>query len=867
LQDQGEPWALKGLSRADKGEVLDHLLEQEVLAKAAGRWVLGACGEAAFDNPLWRQTGKTFWRPARYVARTGKSLHAASMDAWFLEAFPKLVYLQAEQLWQVGDVRGRAGVVDVLPARGAEGPCWLGSLRVYHPRFGAEIRALLFSDSCPGFLENRQLQALKQLREQWKPRLVRSSAMQLITFAGARVNGAIAKLHHLLTGEMVAFNNLLVEATGSSQGLRPTLQRLLDGLSPDDEQGLVDSCRHEPLIDYLPARIKTRYLTTRLFDLDGARAVAARIAQEEAVEERRPLAVRDVGPDYQPEAVSGDAFFQQLVHLARSQTTRNKWVFLPEVGLQWVLSERLLHAGVDWVNFRFHTPFQVALELAAPYLVQAGVHPKPEGLGPELVAKLLLQLPKDEEGYFRPLADQGGIARPLWKAVHELRMAGLTCASLKMEMFTTAAKGREMKALLGAYERYLEQHHLGDRATVFRAALERLNEGPVGEGDLVVEYPCKPWSALERAFLDGLGGVSSPTWVTQNNPPRRWPLLCPRQEQRPRVITCDSHLLGLLSSGRAPAAKNDGTLQFFCAGRRDSEVQEVLRRVLERARPLDQVEIVVHDPDSLALLWDKLQKHGLPATFQDGLPVSATTPGRAVLGLLQWSEANFASFFLRELLLAGLLQVEGCTPSAGARHLERAQTTWGRDTYALQLGRLETRCRVAAVRPEEAQSRTEQADSVSAFGQWVEQLLARWPVAGADGGLDLAGLVDGMLCTLENHIPLRSPLDRVARGFLCRAFRDLKLLADAPWTREGCHRLVREKLESLTVGTGRPEAGKLFVTSPLKMGRTGRPFLFLLGLEATGRESRSTQRLSSPPTESWKIGLGSGNSWAVLMAR
>jgi RecB family exonuclease/energy-coupling factor transporter ATP-binding protein EcfA2 len=829
LQDEGRPWALQDLGRPQRQEVLDHLLRENILEHAAGHLVLGVRAEATFDNALWRQTGKAFWKPVRYVTRNDEDSHTGSLDSWFLEAFPSFAYEQDERLWQV-DARPRAGTVTVVPAK--SGPIWHGSRRVYHGRFCAEIRALLHSDDSPVFLETRQLRDLQRLREQWRPLLARSSSKRLLSFAGARVNGFIAKLHHLLTGEKVAFSNLFVEVTGS---LWPTLERLRDGLSAQHEQQLVAGCRQEKLLEYLPLEIRSAYLLGQLFDVEGARAAAADALK--ASSEEPAAAVREPALDYREEPLAGDVFFRQLVKLARTEITCNKWVFLPEVSLQWVLSERLLHAGVDWVNFRFSTPFQVALELAAPYLVQAGIHPKPEGLGPDLIIKLLLELAPSDDGYFRPLADQSGIARPLWKGVQELRMAGLCSEDLTVEMFTSAAKGREMKTLLAAYEDYLVQHRLGDRATVFRAALERIEEAPVGSRDLVLEYPSKPWSALERRFLDGLKGTPTAAWVAQDDPPRRWPLLCPRRELRPRAISQDSHLLGLLSTSQVAPAKNDGSLRFFCAGRRDAEVQEVLRRILDGGTPLDQIEIAVHDPDSLALLRDKLQKHDLAATFQDGLPVSATAPGRAVLGLLQWSEANFACFFLRELLLSGLLQVDGdYAPSSAARHLESAKATWGRATYALHLGQLEARYRALSQTkdrpPEEAASRAQQADGVARVARWTESLLARWPLAETEGRLPLGDLLDGLLSILTNDVPLRSALDRVAQASISRALRDLRLLAESSWTSQQCHRLVREKLESLTVGGGRPEAGKISVSSPLKMGRAGRSHLFLLGLEA-----------------------------------
>src|SRR5688572_32935561 len=103
--------------------------------------------------------------------------------------------------------------------------------------------------------------------------------------------------------------------------------------------------------------------------------------------------------------------------------TRAKWVFVPTHSVGRTLGERLALDGTDWLNLRFVTPLDVALRMGAPFLVERGIEPSEEGLGPALIMRLLLDLP--EPGYFRPLADQPTLAQALWTTIRELRMAGV----------------------------------------------------------------------------------------------------------------------------------------------------------------------------------------------------------------------------------------------------------------------------------------------------------------------------------------------------------------------------------------------------------------------------------------------------------
>src|SRR6187455_3763454 len=142
-----------------------------------------------------------------------------------------------------------------------------------------------------------------------------------------------------------------------------------------------------------------------------------------------------------------DLFVAQLAHLCKAHRTRAKWVFVPTHALGRTLGDRLVLEGTDWANLRFVTPLDIALRMGAPFLVERGVDPSEEGLGPALIMRLLLDLPGDG-GYFKPLADQPTMAQALWATIRELRMAGVTSVDLKPAAFEAPAKHAELRALL-----------------------------------------------------------------------------------------------------------------------------------------------------------------------------------------------------------------------------------------------------------------------------------------------------------------------------------------------------------------------------------------------------------------------------------
>jgi hypothetical protein len=166
-----------------------------------------------------------------------------------------------------------------------------------------------------------------------------------------------------------------------------------------------------------------------------------------------------------------DPFVDQLTRICIAYPTRSKWVLVPTHAIGRTLGERIAREGTNWLNLRFATLLDIALRMGAPFLVERGIHPSEEGLGPALMMRLLLDLPL-ARGYFRPLADHPTMAQALWTTVRELRMAGIHPGALKPEVFSSPAKHAELVALLSAYELFLDQHKRGDIATVYEEAVK-----------------------------------------------------------------------------------------------------------------------------------------------------------------------------------------------------------------------------------------------------------------------------------------------------------------------------------------------------------------------------------------------------------
>jgi len=536
----------------------------------------------------------------------------------------------------------------------------------------------------------------------------------------------------------------------------------------------------------------------------------------------------------------------QLTSLCRDHPTRAKWLFAPSHNEGHALTERLARTGTAWANVRVTTLRDIALAMAAPDLVVRGIDPAPEGLGPALVMRLLLDLPSTGASYFRLLADQPRMADTLWRTIQELRLAGGAADTLPAAAFVVSAKHAELQALVRAYERYLADHHLADRADVYRAALEHLDACPIGPNDLRLELPGAVWTPLERRLLDALPGTLLPSHAIEVAGLEPSPIRVARGARTtaiaPAARSDAERLAFVMEPATAPPPRRDGTVELFCAAGREAEVEEVLRRILGGGRRLDDVEIACASPEHAPLLWDKAEKLGLPVTLAAGVPASFTRAARGLLAFLSWAADRFPAGALRRLLQSGDVTL-GCedggpSPGQAARLLCRSAATWERHTYGPALAALADELELRAADPEEdADARVaygERAAQTRRLAGAVQGMLDLVPEPNAEGLVPLSRLVDGCRRFLVAHATVTSDLDAAASAAIDRTLADLLVLGELALPLGDAVRLVRDRIVGITIGSARACAGHLHVSPLSTAGHAGRPFTFVIGLEESG---------------------------------
>lgn len=532
-----------------------------------------------------------------------------------------------------------------------------------------------------------------------------------------------------------------------------------------------------------------------------------------------------------------DPFVEQLKLLCSANKTRNKWVFVPSHFIGRTLGERLTLEGTNWLNLRFVTPLDIALRMAGPFLVEGGVDPSEEGLGPALMMRLLYELPL-QQGYFRPLAEQPSMAQALWFTLRELRMAGVRADALKGYVLSTPDKHKEVVALLSAYEGVLDKHKRGDTISVYEEALKHKLWSPIKPEDCWTELPDIVWSPAQRRLIDSVDGeriVPSAVEVIDHPIPRR--LSHSANRVKPEFTTNPLAFL-MCPVSNATKALVPTELNLFTAGGHVAEIDEVFRRILALGSSLDEIEIACPSDAHVKLIWEKALRHEWSITLGSGIPAAFTRPGRALIGLCNWVETDFSASHFRRLLQSGDLRVEdavGFTASQAARQLARAGAGWGRATYGLSFARLlknyEARAADEEAAEDERSFAREKAELTTKVRDWIAELIASVPEPNEHRKVDLQNVVTTTLEFLERVTARSSALDHRGASALRDYIGELQALGPFLCGLSEALRFIRERVQSLQVASERPRPGHVYVCSLSQCGYAGRKHLFVVGLE------------------------------------
>ena len=320
------------------------------------------------------------------------------------------------------------------------------------------------------------------------------------------------------------------------------------------------------------------------------------------------------------------------------------------------LALALAATGYSWLNLQIETPRSLAEKDAGAHLIAEGHSRMAQDADLFYLDEMMPRAVREvNDDYFAQQAT--ALARPFLRTLRVLRAAGL-----ELETDSLSEKGTRHRVLQRLYQTYCatyERDNLYDNAVLYRHALNHLKSPPQNIHYAILDetpLPALAFSYLSKktkGYIYRIGrnnmGVSPPPHSAAK-----------RFEKVPYPTATGKIGVGgnIFTSGLSPRDKSQ--IQLCETLGTETEISTVLRDIRSGHIPLDTVEIAyTSEMPYLSLLCDAVQRYGLPATYAEGIPISITRTGRALVNFYRWVGAGYPSDELVMMCRAGLIASEG----------------------------------------------------------------------------------------------------------------------------------------------------------------------------------------------------------------
>ncbi|GAA0404246.1 PD-(D/E)XK nuclease family protein [Paenibacillus motobuensis] len=399
-----------------------------------------------------------------------------------------------------------------------------------------------------------------------------------------------------------------------------------------------------------------------------------------------------------------------------------------------------------------------------------------------VIRRLMKQLTVEEPaGYITESMLKPGIVNHVFRAISELRMAGIRSEDMTRESFMNSDKGEYLKHLLARYESYLHEHYRAD----FAGVIEYLN--PVVENTVYLALNPTGWTYVESKMVQKLSGG--------------------------RVV-----LLDLDSPFYVSEHFQDNQFTMFRATGSFAEIREGLRRILSEPESLDRTEIILSDYERYApVVYSLTETLGIDCTLSNGLPLTFSVAGKVVMGMLDWLAEDFPVNKLAEMYRHGYLEFpdDRWSRAEWVQILEKSGIGWGKERY------------YTALSPEKLSEKLRDQGAIlfTYINEWFKGL----PDRNEWNPLFLLGWLSNFL---QKYVPIRSQDDANVKSMLQEMANRCDASLSEPMSIDLAIRYVQEMISEVRINfSATPRPGAVHISSMQNGGWSGRNRTWIAGMD------------------------------------
>ena len=313
------------------------------------------------------------------------------------------------------------------------------------------------------------------------------------------------------------------------------------------------------------------------------------------------------------------------------------------------INEAFVKQGYQAINLKYLTVNDLAQTFVELYSEEP-LNTLEHTVGVQFTYKILTNL-KDQNrlSYFAGMEITPAFSHAIFSTIQTLRLAGYTKDTLNKEAFINPHKAEDIYEIFSGYEHTLSTQQFTDKAGLLNKAIQ------VSQKDEKAVYILQSnlsLSFLEEQLLQNI--IPEPVYKLPLAPVMG--VTIPERSSLSSIKWGEPTPLSYLYQQEEACGRPN--LELFTAKTEEMEVKQILETIKTTKAPLDESVVYYTNADAyITQFYHLSQKMNLPITFDEGLPVSFSKPGRLVSGLIAWIQSNYSVTAFLDLWNEGVLEL------------------------------------------------------------------------------------------------------------------------------------------------------------------------------------------------------------------
>jgi len=514
---------------------------------------------------------------------------------------------------------------------------------------------------------------------------------------------------------------------------------------------------------------------------------------------------------------------KSLESICSENITKRKILVMPGYTEGLNLLNTLSLNNVNIANIKVETPLNLAKDISKLSLYKSGKDFLDRSSARYVILNLFNKLLTENElKYFRQLSPSAGVIIELENVLYELRITDFTHKNFPENSFIDPAKEHDIKTLLQQYENYLENNNRIDEPGLYKHSIQMLQKESFHKDKLFLipanlELPLLPKNFISE-LTENNHEIIKFTQLQSINVPENY------YSSNPYLDTIDNCFSWLYELNNSENLDKNPGLQIYRAYGESNEAKKVIRILKRDAINLD--DAVIYTTSSQLynqILYDLSCTYNIPMTFEEGISVSNTSPGKLLLSVLEWISEKYSVPKFCSMLTGGFFKFSNneVSPLKISKILKESKIAWGRKRYKKIL---ENKL--------DSTTNANEKETISTIFSELNSIFDEIPDAENDTSISSSEFAKGLIDILNKHTRIRNETDASALTTITENLSQMAGYSTQEFQEKEIIKMLKKLVYGININASSAKPGHIHVTGFQNGIWHDRKHNFILGLDA-----------------------------------